>query len=422
MSSHSSSVIIPNSWSINNTQLPEGTDETERIELPSAYSEFSSSVTRGDSVAGWRERIANGDNATTPLNGSKWTVHCVPGKVISRVHSRPEYGNLQRSYVTEGNIGGYFIGANRFATSPTIDLYSATNQAAARFTQNVRSEETDFAGFVTAGELPETLNLLRHPAQALRRGMSDYLSALKRGGRRVPRAQRPSFVRKTWLEYSFGWKPLISDIEDAQKLLVARIVPPRFSMVKGTARVQQPHEPLHWPIHFGAHLGGFNVSTTEEAFTKYFGVYEHRGNGTSKFVQAGFRPAEFIPSLWELIPYSFLVDYFTNIGDIVASWSYRFASMKWVAGTFRREFVMACESSALNPRTDYWQPSEWDIEAPTGSAGSAFAKYTQVVRTPDVPFPIPSLELQAPGFGSTKWVNIAALSAQLGSTRRSLRF
>jgi hypothetical protein len=43
----------------------------------------------------------------------------------------------------------------------------------------------------------------------------------------------------------------------------------------------------------------------------------------------GILPERFLPTVWELIPYSFVVDYFVNVGDIVASYAFQRNNIVW---------------------------------------------------------------------------------------------
>lgn len=44
----------------------------------------------------------------------------------------------------------------------------------------------------------------------------------------------------------------------------------------------------------------------------------------------GFSQMDVLPTVWELIPWSFLADYFSNIGNVLAAWSFDQASLEWV--------------------------------------------------------------------------------------------
>jgi hypothetical protein len=121
--------------------------------------------------------------------------------------------------------------------------------------------------------------------------------------------------------------------------------------------------------------------------------------------------------LWELIPYSFLVDYFTNIGDILTSWSYRFIGLDWASQTVRR--VGSRETANQRLTFDPSFVNSHNRGAYTISPGSTLFRKTSFVRTPSVTLGVPSLELQVPGRWS-QWVNILALGLGLDSARKAL--
>jgi hypothetical protein len=233
----------------------------------------------------------------------------------------------------------------------------------------------------------------------------------------MAKRKRKSFVRDTWLEYSFGWKPLISDIDSAiRAFYLSKAIHPIFEMVSGYGRDQKK---VGSTGSFIGSQGGlqwsYQTEETEEVYVKYYGIYKSSGNGVSDSHYYGFKPTEFIPTVWELIPYSFLVDYFTNIGDIISSWSYRFQAADWVAMLVRREGI----KRTLNERIDAATSDATFKRSSTGSPGSLRWSKKSFVRTPSVAKELPSLELQVPGM-SLKWVNILALSKNLSSARRSL--
>lgn len=383
---------------------------------------FPNTVIRGGGIRGWRKLIASGENATTSLSGVRW-------------YLSPSVSNLDHSvthrtfpeHVTNARIvlsGQLLVPEFPSGTSmPTLGLAitSADNQALTRYYSNLNAVTTHFKGAVFSGELRESLTMIRHPARALRNGMSSYLSALKRGGRRLPKSKRESFVRKTWLEYSFGWKPLINDIDGAiSAFYKSRSARPIFEMVKGTGRDEAVSDtPGAVQIDVGAgHQLVHDHHREEEVFVKYFGIQRSDGRGVADSHSYGFKPEEFVPTVWELIPYSFLVDYFTNIGGILSSWSYRFVRNGWTAKTVRTSYRYNSANATIIPVfTTY--PQATYMHETGGSPGSAFYEAVSVQRIPNVVPGLPTLELRVPGRWD-QWVNIVALTAGLNSTRRAL--
>jgi hypothetical protein len=377
-------------------------------------------VTFGGPVPNWRGLIAEGKNATTYLSGTEHRVTCDPASCDYKVVPNSGASNYYR-YRLYGNMMAYYLTtAGTDLSIPSTYLDVADNQARSRFYQHLAEVQSAFKGQTFLGELAESLRMIKHPAQALRKGVSEYLDRLKKVGPSKSKRARPKFVRDTWLEYSFGWKPLISDIEDATRaFLSSRWTKPIFQMVRSTGK--NGTSPVLSSLNFqsaGAIAGlylYYNLETVKEAEVKYYGIYRSVGTGPSTFRHFGFSPWEFVPTLWELIPYSFLVDYFTNIGDIVSAWSYRNIGCEWAAkGT-----KITNRTQILNARIDLTSSSYY-FAYNSGSPGSSTSEYSLKTRTSSVSIPLPDFQWEAPGLGSTKWINIAALSTQLGSTRRSL--
>lgn len=383
-------------------------------------------VRKGGPVPHYRGIIAAGGNATTHLYGRRYSVRSTP---TSLRHDSYGANTANQGWHFSIELQGNLLSAGSVLNLNIDNLAStnARNQAATRYLSELASVESAFKGQVFAGELPEMLRAIRSPAKALREGVSDYLSHLKRHGVRFDPRNRRSFVRDTWLEYSFGWRPLVNDIDSAITAFNRSSVKgPTFQMVKASGRDRQGGQPVDnslIDVGYGRYVSSRTVQETE-VFVKYYGIYRSRGNGISTDVHSyGFSPWEFVPTLWELIPYSFLVDYFTNIGAIVSSWSYRFLGSDWVAQTVVKKHTSTNHGVKvfLHPSAYPWNDPTWYTGTTNGDPGMQSITLTEVERTPSVTLPIPSLELQVPGMGSTKWLNLLALSNQLESTRGALR-
>lgn len=214
---------------------------------------------------------------------------------------------------------------NGLPTFNAKDLSQVNNIALGNFLVSANEATAPFKGMVFLGELRETLKMLKRPASALRDGFSTYLKRARHAQRRYGRRIGAKVASGLWLEYALGWQPLLGSIKQA------------------AIAYEKYHEAVETFRAFGKaslSLGGDSV--TEETFlaSNYFHVLKtvnttHRGSviykGVSKNVingvqeqkaqrvaqLSGFTLSEFIPTAWELIPYSFVVDYFSNIGDIL---------------------------------------------------------------------------------------------------------
>lgn len=360
----------------------------------------------------YRQLISQGECATTLLHVEE--EHCSFSSTDVSVVKETSSGTERLRYYLRGQW------LNEGKPPPGLPEYSVDveNRALSNFYSNLAAIESRFKGLVFTGELRESLTMIRHPARALRRAVSEYLSDVKRRGPRLPRRRRPSFVRETWLEWSFGVKPLISDIDGAIKAFYAsQAVHPIFEMARGLAEWHEDSNrtQISYGPAYNSRIKGYRV-VTDEVIVKLYGTYKSSGSGVTNLHKYGFSPWEFVPTIWELIPYSFLADYFTNIGKILESWSYRNLGPRFMSKTYVLERRKELQGLTLVP-----SPDEDGYKITTTGYPGSFSSYRRLIhREPNVGLPIPSLTVKVPG-NWTQWCNIAALTKQLDGTRRALQ-
>jgi hypothetical protein len=124
------------------------------------------------------------------------------------------------------------------------------------------------------------------------------------------------FIDKTWLEYSYGWKPLLHDVYGHAQALAETTVE-RANVVrhvKGRAKTQKSKtaysvaSPDPHPIK--------RVSN-DTRWVEYGIAYRLQGGTLNTFSQFGIdNPLEV---LWEVVPFSFVADWFIPIGDFIKS-------------------------------------------------------------------------------------------------------
>lgn len=384
--------------------------------------EMEDMVIKGGSLHNWKELIATGNNACTSMAGVRSS--------YSAGHSHLWWQRVRRKPLTIASANNFSrrdLDGNRLilipvaGADPTLDFTKARNDAIQKFVSQARSKNTKLKGMVVAGELGETLRMISSPAKSLRRAVSGYLTHVTKRGPRIPKRRRQSFVRDSYLEWTFGVAPLISDIRDGAKALAenSRRYKDFFSPV-----VADGSNASEAYVSSGTDVSGpltwsYELWHRQEWTVRYFGIVHSTcpAPGTIDPKLFGFQFDEFIPTLWELIPYSFLVDYFTNIGDVIQAWSYRNHDARFVNSCIRgvsryltRNIVVPRGRSADSIYDYTWG----------GSVGPVQSDRVSFVRSPDVDLGIPSFSFQIPGLGDKKWVNIAALSKQLKIARQSM--
>lgn len=288
----------------------------------------------GTALPNWRTIIAAGGNATTALT-ARWESGYVDsgGMKVTYIGTNISptqiagYENITRA--DPARTGGSPTRVTYYP--PAVSSTFADNMARSKFYKKLRREAVQFSAPTFLGELRETLQMLRRPASALYGKSKGYLDALSKEKARSPKdwTKRLSGL---WLEHSFGWLPLINDAKDAAEAL-GRLVTGgnRKSVISGSYqdfidRTQAMDDYQKGYLRYRFCTGGFNdwrasCKLTEEIIVRYKAKVENTVAMTTwdNWALFGFTPSELIPTAWELLPWSFLVDYFTNVGDVLNS-------------------------------------------------------------------------------------------------------
>lgn len=185
-------------------------------------------------VPEFRRKIKEHRNATSLLSGEKYHYYGGYGS---------QFGSSYKNFIWGTGYGTQSVTGQLVYIDPTVILplpaYSglADNQARSMFWKRAQAAQTAFRSFTFLGELTETLHMIRRPGQSLRRGLDDYVKSVTKRTRRAKRSSLNRIVGDTWLEYVFGWAPLISDIQSAGSALNRRLERFQGSYTKISGRV-----------------------------------------------------------------------------------------------------------------------------------------------------------------------------------------
>lgn len=373
----------------------------------------------------WKTQVASGQQAGTPFTASevKRTVF-EDGFTTVTVSD----GNLTKPvYYTESFAGalGYSVNAPNHISGRTS---SADNEALKRTFAAIKQQQQNFAGLAFLGEFRESLKMILRPASALRDAVSKYSEiltkrmngAISRGqSRRQRKRELLNAATGSWLEASFGWAPLISDIKGLAETAARFQYDFRHAEVRGYGKTDWVFDFADDTIHLANYLNG---TAKQRDRTRHLVVYRVgiSASNTSDFGSigrlvelSGFNLNDFLPTVWELTPWSFLVDYFTNIGDIVTAYSTGTAGIKWVN---KSDILSTTRSVNITSTLD-------DMKRQLGSNvrnvvnldGRGFGRSEvvrkDVVRSQPSTLPMPTLEFSLPG-SAFKWANTVALGVQ----------
>lgn len=365
---------------------------------------------------GWRRRLLRGDNATTFLSGERRRFEWSPGYAYKHVIRLPPFQGLAP---TSSEVTGSFFSPDfsGFGSIEASQITSSNNLALAGFVKKVLSAQHQMQSLVSAGELGETLRMLRRPGEAFRKRLWNYVQDARRNFRRVkgrkPYVQR-RVLRDTWLEANFGWAPFVSDIEDARKAYAALYEYKPWKYIRFNASVSKVADDRS--VGFSNHDSESSIVisarqlTQHDVLTIYNGVVDLEVDGLGFRLARqnfGFDWQNFFPTVWELIPYSFLVDYFSNIGEMIAASSLNTSRLRWVAKTVKQSRHLRVYDHQVSMPINQYEA----IKEKSFRPDSLRYFSETVLRSNYTGSLVPDFQVEIPGLLSDakKWLNMAAL-------------
>lgn len=128
---------------------------------------------------------------------------------------------------------------------------------------------------------------------------------------------------KAWLEYRYGWKPIILDMETAikeastfrEKLDRQRLVARSSEKYSRKTTNVFYRRPLLSPYSGWKATGSVQSEDSVRAHAGVIYGVENRTSSEKLLKILGYRPRDLPATLWEVTPYSFVVDWFANVGD-----------------------------------------------------------------------------------------------------------
>lgn len=376
----------------------------------------------------WRKRIREHREATTRLSGEKsenWLYPASGGYTVN-VHGLTSGGwKWDPKVVSYKGLpsGDYFP----FPPSLSVITDNVAGQIAAnKFNKQIEELNTQFQGGVFLGELKEAWQMIKSPGKALFQSLErDYYRALKK--RKSNKKDLANALFSEYLAWVFGAKPLMNDIAqgfDAMDYLANKHDNSFVKILTGVGR-QAKHTMLS-PSSYGytkfiSFIGDKQVSQQQKV--KYRGLYERDTTKPDHLSQMGYASRvlgldieHFIPTLYQLAPWSFLADYFANIGDVLEFTFMNTSNVNWVVRT-QIDTAISYEKVRLNqPWLQYMYADRntyRDLVIDEGKPAVILGRRRYFTRVPSL-VPSVNLEFSLPG-RPQPWLNMAALVGMFGT-------
>lgn len=348
------------------------------------------------------------DDAPTPGFGAlrKCGKFLPLNSVVIRTETVKREASTGHSQETNGSCdvnkteGSYWFEADRTVSLPPVDpdlVIQVGNQAIA----DARAAAFDALTFMA--EAGQTVALL---AQTYRR-FNRLTSVIAREAVRAaknPRQYHRMFSR-LWLEGRFGWLPMVYDAEDLLKAILSQVKP--GDIVRGRSRLETTLDLSN--VYVTPQAGG----TSQKVYTDTLkGTRTYRGKAYAEVTDSSQAKFGFDPlvTTWEKIPYSFVVDYFIDIGTFVqAVTPFSGANLLGAMTSIKDEYEL---KQLIEPS---WPDYPW-----SGSY-SPFVTTQKVTSYSRGPYVV-SLPSLSPRLNLSRWVDLVALMfSGRSSTNRILR-
>jgi len=125
-------------------------------------------------------------------------------------------------------------------------------------------------------------------------------------------------VRDSWLELRYGIRPLVYDVQNWTDALTKSMTTTRF---RGTSSASSEGSPIVTAGTVTEGTGVFNTVTTTSSWTEcHAGCLAQLDLSTVNNLSSRLGANRILQTAWELVPYSFVIDWFLNIGKTIDSW------------------------------------------------------------------------------------------------------
>lgn len=376
----------------------------------------------------YRDKIRRGESATNSLYAYKQRVAWKKGIInFTRKGFGPGFTSRMRSpgVIPPGIPSGL--------------LADAKNKAAIGIRQKINEQSTTVSGGVILGEIRQTMHMIRHPAQAitqlLTKFIDDYESGLQRARTlRIANAKRkirdrvpiPGYtvkngklratadtIAKSYLELVFGLEPLMSDIASIAEASLSKWSAPSIKRLSFTAQAASSTSISEDYLASGsAAWCPADTDTTDEVSCRYVVGYRITTSGVQEGLSrvislSGFNLREVVPTAWNLLPWSFFVDYFSNIGDVIAANCVSMENIAWSYLVTRRSAVkrtsIKCSKAYLKPGNEFYWKDVYGSDFLSSSSIVEITREAASIPFGELRFSLPEKQSQFQNMAALLW-------------------
>jgi len=358
-----------------------------------------------------RSGFNNGKRVSTPSSASCQVVE-YEAPTFYKATFRNYYTGKPNPSVPTNELGCFLVSpwdassnfsANFALKQATIDSYALSAL--------LQKQAAAFQSLVAMGEMKDTLRTVKEVTGLMAGKHNQYAKLLLADLGKLKGAAIPELIRviaAANLQYRFGIAPLVRDVQSLAEAAAKTVLqePPKLHVTASWFDFSTyADKPCY--VNAGACSGTTRTNHTAKLLSKMgyslsLGVASTRGIADRNF---GFSLYDIAPAGWEILPYSWLVDYVTNMSDFF----YYFSSRKGIVSSgWKVSIFEAHYQSTFTPERDNSFGANPLISATVGSQkGRSFSFNRQPYSMDNM---IPVLRVEIPTVKQT--ANVLSLAAR----------
>lgn len=168
------------------------------------------------------------------------------------------------------------------------------------------------------GEFTETLEMLRHPLSSLYPLITDLRKQARSRHRQKPSQPFSKILSSVWLENCYGIQPFLKDIQDIKEFWDKGIEHERgvlrrhaaSTMRESAAQVSRTADTYYSQVTYSA-----NTYASKRVTTHIYFKYNDWAREYERLTSFGVNPFQLLDVAYAIMPYSFVVNWFLDIGS-----------------------------------------------------------------------------------------------------------
>lgn len=283
-----------------------------------------------------------------------------------------------------GDIAAQIMRSNVAFSAPIQSEYLQTHSGPVVKAYS-KAYSPQFDGLTNLGELRETLKMLRNPLAGLQGLVKKFFAKPRRVKRLSPDRYR-HYIADQWLEYRYGIMPLIYTAQDLIDMSVYLAMMENAYPVRSGSYFQKPVQRLSvgGPVSAEMSASGY-VDITRDVRCGVTLIARSTMDNSWQNVW-GLTASDIPSTVWELIPFSFVVDWFSNVGN-------------WIRAITPSNRVKIIASSCSVTTSEIWTVYATSLIAANGKTGRCTSRCIRekkaLERRTSIPVPVlPSMDIR----------------------------